>query len=272
MIVAVYKRADFLELVLTSLEQQTYKNVEVIIAEDDQSETIRHLVHRRKENFPFTIKHVSQSDRGFRKNKILNKAVLASDGGLLIFIDGDCILHKEFIREHAKRLNPNQCLFGRRAMLSKTTTDRLLRSGNFHGLSPLSMLLGKTKHWEDGIYLPWLPSFRKSGVKGCNFSLPRELLLKINGFDEDFEKPYGGEDTDVERRLRLTNVDFKCSKFKTVQYHLYHGGREGREKTYKTEGKAFHQKKIKEARAYCRNGLFKSESMNRANHDGKSFS
>lgn len=257
LIIAVYKRADFLQLVLPSVACQSFRDMEVIIAEDDRSETIKELIHKRKETFPFPIVHVSHEDRGFRKNKILNKAVLASMGGHLIFIDGDCILHRKFIEEHVKRLEPDTCLFGRRAMISDKLTKKLIREGNIDSLSLVSMFLTGTGHIENGIYAPWLHSTRKYGVKGCNFSLSRDLLYRINGFDEDFEKPIGGEDTDIERRLRLINANFKCTKFKTVQYHLYHGGREGREEYRQVEGKALKERKIKEGLSYCKNGLFR---------------
>lgn len=257
LIIAVYKRADLLDLVLSSIENQSFRELEVIIAEDDQSDTIRTLVHKREDTFPFPIRHVSQQDKGFRKNRILNKAVLASAGRNLIFIDGDCILHRKFIEEHAKRLKPNTCLFGRRAMLSDKFTEKLIRNGNVESLSVLSMIRTGTRHLADGIYAPWVPSTRKSGVKGCNFSLNRDLLYKINGFDEDFEKPIGGEDDDIERRLRLINTRFRCTKYKTVQYHLYHGGREGRDIYWAREGMAFCEKKKKEGLFYCKNGLFR---------------
>lgn len=256
LIIAVYKRVDFLELVLMSVENQTFRHFEVIIAEDDQSDDIKEFIRRRGKSYSFPIIHTSHEDQGFRKNKSLNRAVMASKGEHLIFIDGDCILHKKFIEEHAKRFKPDTCLFGRRATLSINLTNKLSQERNIDGLSFMSMLLTKTRHLEDGIYIPWLPSFRKFGVKGSNFSLGRELLFKINGFDEDFEKPYGGEDTDIERRLRLINIKFKCTKFKTIQYHLHHD-RVGRKNDWETEGGFFYQKKIDEGLWYCKNGLSK---------------
>lgn len=255
LIIAVYKRSDFLELVLLSVKAQSYRNLEVIIAEDDQSENIKQLIGQTLDSFPFPIKHVHHKDKGFRKNRILNKAVHASEGNHLVFIDGDCVLHNEFIKEHVKRAEPDVCLFGRRAMLTKKLTDKLINGKHLERLTLSSMFLTGTRHLEDALYLPWISSSRNFGVKGCNFSLNRDLLYKINGFDEDFEKPFGGEDTDIERRLRLINARFVCTKFKTIQYHLFHGGREGRQEEWAREGKALYQKKIDEGIPFCKNGL-----------------
>ena len=255
LVIAVYKRVDFLELVLMSVARQSFRDLEVIIAEDDQAAEVSRLIRNVKPDFPFVIKHVSQEDKGFRKNRILNGALKVALGQYVIFIDGDCLLHKKFIEEHVKHLGPDVCLFGRRAMLGRKTSEKLLRKKTLKGLSFFQLLFTKCRHVENALYAPWLRSSRKRGIKGSNFSLRRDLMEKINGFDEDFEKPYGGEDTDVERRLRMIGVGIVSTKFKTVQYHLYHGGRESRLSEWESEGKLFCQKKNDEGLWFCKNGL-----------------
>ena len=58
-------------------------------------------------------------------------------------------------------------------------------------------------------------------MKGCNFSVDREALFKINGFDEDFEG-YAREDTDLELRLQYLGLKIKSLKGLAVQYHVWH--------------------------------------------------
>lgn len=260
LVIAVYKRVDFLELVLSSVARQSFRDLEVIIAEDDQSDDVKNCIKKIEQNFPFVIKHVSQEDKGFRKNRILNAAVRIASGTYVIFIDGDCLLHAKFIKEHVKRLTPDLCLFGRRVMLDSDTTEKLIRTKMLNGLSFFRLLLTKCRHVEEALYAPWLFAFRNTGVKGSNFSLSLDLLKKINGFDEDFEKPYGGEDTDIERRLRMIDVKFRCTKYKTIQYHLFHGGRGNRTIEWEQEGKSFYQKKVDQGPWFCENGLKQNDS------------
>lgn len=260
LIIAVYKRVDFLELVLSSVARQSFRDFEVIIAEDDQSDDVKNCIKKIEQYFPFVIKHVSQKDKGFRKNRILNAAVRIASGTYVIFIDGDCLLHGKFIEEHVKRLSPDLCLFGRRAMLDSDTTDNLIRTKMLKGLSFLRLLFTKCRHVEDALYAPCLFSTRNTGVKGSNFSVSLDLLKKINGFDEDFEKPYGGEDTDIERRLRMIDVNFRCTKYKTIQYHLFHGGRGNRTIEWEQDGKSFYQKKVDQGLWFCENGLKRNDS------------
>jgi len=42
---------------------------------------------------------------------------------------------------------------------------------------------------------------KKKGIVGCNFSLHKEDFLSVNGFDNRYDIPSIGEDTDIEYRL-----------------------------------------------------------------------
>ena len=255
LIVAVYKRVDFLELVFKSIEQQTFKNFELIIAEDDCSPDVKAFIDKKRESCSFEIKHITQADKGFRKNRLLNKALAAAEGEYTVFIDGDCILHKDFLKEHMQGAKPDVCLFGRRVMLDSETSEKLIKSKDFKLLSLFKLLFTKTTHLECAIHLPFLISRRKSGVLGCNFSVLKEKMIQINGFDEDFERPLYGEDTDIARRLSLIGVKLKCSKFQTLQYHLHHALK-GRNDDWKISEELY-LKKVSEGKSFCENGYIK---------------
>ena len=47
-------------------------------------------------------------------------------------------------------------------------------------------------------------------------------MLAINGFDERYEAPSIGEDSDVQYRLELNGVNIISVNHIAVQYHLYH--------------------------------------------------
>ena len=44
----------------------------------------------------------------------------------------------------------------------------------------------------------------------------------MNGFDERFDQPAYGEDTDLEARLRRNGIQFLGIRNQAIQYHLYH--------------------------------------------------
>ena len=219
---------------LAGFERQSLKEFEVIIADDGSDAEFMKQINSITNLLPFPVLHIRQDDKGFRKNKILNKAILASRSDYLIFIDGDCIPHSEFVREHLNHKQKNTCFTGRRVNLSEKMTKQLspelIRKGylekNYLKLIT-DGLFGQSFYVEKGFYvksknLRNILNKKNRGLLGCNFSLNKEDMLEINGFDERYEAPSVGEDSDVQFRLELKGTKIKSLNNIAIQYHLYH--------------------------------------------------
>jgi glycosyltransferase involved in cell wall biosynthesis len=233
-ILAFYNRVDYLKLVLAGFGRQTFHDFEIVIADDGSSPEIVAEVEKLSEVFPFPITHLWHEDKGFRKNKILNRAIVSTNSDYLIFVDGDCIPHSEFVSEHFSYRNSKMCFTGRRVNLSKRITGYLTPQRIAGGFLEKELVLliedgifGKSFDVEKGFYFQHerLREFfnrKKRGMLGCNFSIHKENMLRINGFDERYEAPSIGEDSDIEYRLELCGVEIKSLNNIAVQYHLYH--------------------------------------------------
>jgi len=183
LIISVYNDLAALALILKSICKQSYKGtIEVIIAEDKQGLNMQDQVQQWRNQYIFPIKHIHQEDIGFRKCKILNQAIREASADYLIFIDGDCILHKHFIREHVKFAQKGRVVYGRRVMLSALLTS----------------------FW------------------GHNWSIHASDIKLVSGFDEAYNQAGIGEDTDIEWRLQQKGIRFLRIKNRAIQYHLYH--------------------------------------------------
>lgn len=241
LIIAFYNNTVCLELIFKALSIQTESNFEVIIADDGSKQEAIDFIYTRRESLPFSVKHVWHEDKGFRKNRILNHAVLKSSSDYLIIIDGDCIPEKHFIEDHLNNAEKGRSLSGRRVELPEQYTQRVIDSsspGMFFSENKLEILIRymlsngdkqtKGRHIEKGLRFakPWQQSLFKGkkakAILGCNFSLFKEDLLKINGFDMRYEAPAVGEDSDVDYRLNLVGVTNKSLNGLAVQIHLYH--------------------------------------------------
>ena len=234
-IISIYNKFQYLERVLAGFEKQSYKNFEVILADDGSNGQTMEAIREYQKKSPLQLRHVWHEDRGFRKTRIMNKAVVAAASEYLIFVDGDCIPHPRFVEEHLKHATPNVVVCGRRANLSEKLTNWLtaerIRNGALSGAFSLRLLAdsisGGTRDAEKAIYIrnnPLKPFFKQKfrGLLGCNFSLHKKDLLDINGFDERYEAPAAGEDTDPEYRLSWAGKEFISVKNYAIQYHLYH--------------------------------------------------
>ena len=97
LIIATYNWPEALELVFLSLLNQSVSPDEIIIADDGSARETKQLVENYAQKFNAKIKHIWQEDDGFRKTKILNKSFLKAKSEYIIQIDGDIIIHNEFI-------------------------------------------------------------------------------------------------------------------------------------------------------------------------------
>ena len=233
LIISVYKDTENLSCILEALSLQTHTADEIIVSEDGQDPNMSAFISQKKSAWP-EIVHLSQEDNGFRKNCALNKAISTSKNELLIFIDGDCVPHKEFISAHARNCQPGLVSVGRRAepgpffsaLIKKNKWFlRAIQNKWFYLSLLIPMTLDKGKNIEAGFYSPFLYTKninKKIGLLGCNFALYKQDILKINGCNEDYIYPGTGEDSDIEWRLNQSGVKSINIKFIAIQYHLNH--------------------------------------------------
>ena len=259
-IISYYKNLTQLQVLLSALNAQTaLGSFEVMISEDDDSPSTNAFIQKLKPGLRFPVSHIRQPDEGFRKCKALNSSIKLAASDLLIFLDGDCIPHKKLVAQYLKAQAPGAVLYGRRVMLSKSLSSLILKTGNTRLLHLINLLIYGCRRIEDGIFFP-VPRFflKKSDgfLLGCNMAINKKELLAINGFDEDYNFPGGGEDSDIEWRLKkLPAVYFKTMRFRALVYHLFHPIRFSAEQEEKNN--AFMLEKIKLGNYYCKNGLQK---------------
>ena len=236
LIISFYNKIDFLKLIFAALEKQSYREFEVVIADDGSCQEVVDQIQQLANESSFQVKHVWHEDQGWRKNIILNKAIVASEADYLIFIDGDCIPHPHVIQEHFEGRKPMQVICGRRVTLTRKISDSLSVSKvgdkNFHCKLIVPLLLEAFKGEETHIKQMIRTRsrmikrlFGKDKIKGfwgCNFSLSKEDILSVNGFDERYIHPSMGEDTDLDFRLRNNGVFPYSKKFLVTIYHIHH--------------------------------------------------
>lgn len=237
LVISVYGKIHELELILTALGHQSFRDFEVIIADDGSGNEMKNFIEAEKKKSKLKINHIWQEDKGFRKNRILNKAVTAAKAPQLVFIDGDCLPHSDFIMQHYKNYTSGYVLCGSRVnmskRLSKMITIDAIRSKEYQ-----KGMLGKiidsfrdkdkrSTYIEEGFYIESdlihkIIRRNKPRLLGCNFSVSKEMLIKINGFDENYTGPGVGEDSDIEFRLKHAGAHLKSVRNKAIVYHFYH--------------------------------------------------
>ena len=234
-IISVYKDAQALRCIFLGLENQSERSFEVVVAEDGRDSAMSLLVGEYRRSFPNLIHH-SQDDIGFRKTLAVNQAIKLATADYLIFLDGDCIPHKDFVRHHLEQAARGRVCTARRVHLGKEMSKEIranpacvFKLYGWFGLLLLFFRLhaDKVRNYEIGapsVFFHWFAKWRHLSIVGCNFSCFKEDILKINGYDEALPG-IGGEDCDLEWRFFGFNITTKNIKFLAITYHLFHDSR-----------------------------------------------
>ena len=125
LIITTYNRPDALFNVLKSVESQNKLPDEVIIADDGSAETTRTLIEGFKSKSKLKIMHSFQKDIGFRAARSRNRAISKANGEYIVMIDGDMVLHKDFIYDHFRNAQIGYFVQGTRVLLTNKRTKKM---------------------------------------------------------------------------------------------------------------------------------------------------
>ncbi|HVG05007.1 MAG TPA: glycosyltransferase family 2 protein [Burkholderiaceae bacterium] len=230
-VVATYNRPDALAAVLRSLSKQDDRQFEVVVADDGSKPETEAVVRRAQATASMPLSHVWQEDTGFRLAAVRNRATARAHGNYLIYLDGDCIVRRHFVRAHRELAEAGWCVTGGRVLLSEAftrnalTDETAVEDWSVAGAT-LAAIQGKVNRASTLARLPLGP-LRKFGgrrwqrLRGCNFSAFRTDIERVNGFDECFQG-WGFEDSDFAARLIESGVRLKYGRMATNVYHLWH--------------------------------------------------
>jgi glycosyltransferase involved in cell wall biosynthesis len=231
LVVSTYNRPDALGAVLRSLARQSDRNFEIVIADDGSGPPTRDVIKDWTSKLGIPLKHIWQEDCGFRLAEIRNRAIAASAGSYVVFLDGDCIARPDFIAAHRRLAEPGYFLSGNRVLLSQALTEEILASNLEPECSSIGSWAMRRARGDINRLLPLLNlplgPLRKrladewEGVRGGNFAFFRADLDRVDGFETSFVG-WGLEDSDIVIRMIRSGVRRKDGRFATGVLHLWH--------------------------------------------------
>jgi len=235
-ILATYNQVSLLRLVFRGYLRQTTSDFTLVLADDgsgpEQTEFIESMVPVFAER-GIRLELVWHEDDGWRKNHIMNEAVRrARDESLLIFSDADCIPPARFVERHLDVHEPwsfhvaGGYRFDKEA--SEALTEEDIDRGTFESLGSEAdrkalRIRGRKSRWGTLVRRRNRPK-----VIGRNMGIDRRLFEAVNGFDEVFQWPYFGEDSDLRDRVMRHRPRPRVKVLYTENdvYHIWHPWKE----------------------------------------------
>ena len=253
LIVTTYNRPDALLLVLKSIKNQRIKPFEVIIADDGSDYLTKKVIDDFSLATELNIIHSYQEDNGFRVSESRNKAISIANGEYIILVDGDMLLHREFVNDHAENAQNGFYIQGSRVLMSPIKTQEVLTTKkiifNLFEMGLKSRLNSIHSSFLSKIFTN--QSKQLKGVRTCNMSFFKKNCIEVNGFNTEF-KGWGREDSEFVVRLFNYGVNRKTIKFAAVQHHLWH--KESNRNLLNENDQLLH-KAIHENLKWCNHGI-----------------
>ena len=255
LVITTYNWKEALELVLLSVLKQTVHPDEIIIADDGSREDTKALINKFIKTSNINIIHSWQEDDGFRASASRNKAIAKASGEYIVLIDGDMILHQDFIKDHLLYASPNHFVQGSRILLTQNKTEDVFLSKTVDFSFFESGLQNRKNRLKLNLLTKMFSKSNKNlkGIKTCNMAFFKVDCMSVNGFNEDFVG-WGREDSEFAVRLLNNNILRKNIKFSAIAYHIFH--HENSREMLELNDKILHDT-IKSKLMTCKNGINK---------------
>lgn len=228
----IYNRPEHLRLLVAALAAQTRRPDEIVVADDGSDAATVAAMRRCLADCGIAVQVVRQEKDGYRLAAARNRAIRAATGDYLLFLDCDLALLPDAAAVHERYAAPGRLLCGNRALLDEAATQALLAApaapsaadwerawaaADRRELAAAARLFARhaaLRRWR-------LARAHKPKLLGCHFSLFRDDVVRVNGFDENFVG-WGYEDDDFARRLYKSGVQPHSVIAEARALHLWH--------------------------------------------------
>jgi glycosyltransferase involved in cell wall biosynthesis len=223
LIVTTYERPDALARVLASVAGQSRPPDEVGIADDGSGPETAAVVRDHAARAAWPVHHAWQRHEGFRVAQARNAAVARTSADYLVLIDGDMVLDRDFLADHAAAARPGCWVQGCRLALSAAASASVLAGDEPSTHRP-------ALDWRHRVQAVRRPAAARRlcslapallAVKACNQGVWRCDFVAVNGYDEEFVG-WGAEDKDLAARLANAGVRRRGLLFAALAWHLWH--------------------------------------------------
>ena len=268
-IITTYNSPAWLQKVLWGYQAQTFKDFEMVIADDGSTDNTRQLIDGMRNEVFYPIQHIWQSDEGFRKCAILNKAIAASKADYLVISDGDCIPRKDFLKVHIDKRKPGYFLSGGYNKLPMELSQKITKEDifsqncfdiNWLKANGLLSTFTNTKFTAEGFKATFLNFITPTNASwnGHNSSAWKKDIYDVNGFNEDMR--YGALDREMGDRLVNNGIKGLQIRYSAICVHLDHA-RGYKNKKDLAENKAIWDRTKREKIKWAENGIVKGDRI-----------
>ena len=228
-ILNTFNRPQYTRLALHSLKCQSRPPDEVVVSDDGSIDSQLPLLREMAPTLPFRLLFVTQQHNGFQLARCRNNGILVSSGDYLAFMDQDLLLTQGYLATHQQYASSGSFLIPQVIILNEEQTERIepaqIELGDFSSILSTEQLHKNRKQYREDAFYQLARRFRyrthRPKLKGGLFSIYRDDILKVNGYDEAY-RGWGNEDDDLGRRLYAAAIPGRNPFKNDFAMHMYH--------------------------------------------------
>ena len=192
-IVPAYNAETTLSTLLDSLFNQTHKDFEIIVIDDDSKDE----THKIAQSYHCTLIKLSDNHG---PAYCRNLGAQNARGDILVFIDSDCRADHMWLEKIGKHFSQNdaEAIMGKLTLLPSSFLGNSISALGF----PAGGAIGFHRIWK----------VDKEGytdsLSSCNCAIKKDIFWDVGGFDESFPYP-GGEDSLLAYSIRESKYRIK---------------------------------------------------------------
>lgn len=207
-VIPTYNNKELLRNALKALNyQKDYdkKSYEIIVVDDGSCNNTWEYIKEVSEISNIRYIYLERNEKSCR-SRARNFGWKIAEGEIIVFLDADVIVNENHLKEldrcYAK--DNSLIIFGTRLNLpdsfefqgveGKKIFNEIAKKNRAYFLEERHYALESLSYNVSKHRFPWLMTF------SCNLAIPKELLIRVNGFDEDYKR-WGAEDIDLGYRL-----------------------------------------------------------------------
>jgi glycosyltransferase involved in cell wall biosynthesis len=211
---------------LNYLEGFPLINFEVVVVDDGSTDGTYDYIKGINRNYELKYLYLERCDDSCR-SRARNYGMRQAEGEVIIFIDADIIVKKDYLKEVERyyAMDKNLVLVGPRLMLPNDISFEMVQDGSVFKEYTFDCYRSELHDFRCGVFNEL--SYNAAAIRfpflygqSCNLIVPKKWLEKVNGFDEEF-KAWGLEDIEVAYKLCKEKLRFAINS-KLEVLHQFH--------------------------------------------------
>jgi glycosyltransferase involved in cell wall biosynthesis len=209
----LYNKASELPFVLTSYERQSYDGeIEIVCVDDcspdDSVEIVKRFFQRQAPSDPFQLKLVRNAhNSGNCESR--NRGIAAATGDLLIIVDADCMLNRDFVQRHVDAHAFGDCEIVIGPLNIETMNEEPTAVLQHYERYP-AQAVARAELQEPRNRASFLNCItRNFSIKRSSLSASELLFDPLFGYSADSKSGFGWEDIEMGYRMYLADARIK---------------------------------------------------------------